>query len=194
MSEWITCEAARKAGRQLRGEHDAIAVGSNTVVTDNPQLTTRLAHLSDPIRVVFDSNLRILAESNLVQTAKSTPLWLICREDTSEKAKALMQMGVVLLPVTYDQSLSVLEALEVLFHRNVKSLLLEGGGTLTASFLEAGVIDRIEWFRAPIILGGDSRNGIGDLGLENLNLAHTFKRTNICEVGVDIHESYERIV
>ena len=75
MSEWITGEKAREEGRKLRATHDAIAVGSNTAVLDNPQLTTRLSGEPDPIRVIFDTKLRLSPKSNLALTAKETPVW-----------------------------------------------------------------------------------------------------------------------
>jgi len=76
MSEWITGEKARAEGRKLRARHDAIAVGANTAVLDNPQLTTRLSGEPDPIRVIFDTKLRLSPKSNLVMTAKETPVWV----------------------------------------------------------------------------------------------------------------------
>lgn len=192
-SEWITSEASRETGRRLRGTHDAIAVGANTATLDNPQLTTRIEGLPDPVRVIFDSNLRILKDSNLVKTAEKTPLWVFSKSDKSDKARSLIGSGVIVLPVKESDGLDVFEALDILFRRDIKTLLLEGGGMLTSSFLKADAIDRIEWFRAPIILGGDGRNGVGDLGLENLNLAHTFRRINVSPSGADLHEIYERV-
>lgn len=192
-SEWITGEGAREEGRKLRATHDAIAVGANTAVLDNPQLTTRLDGQPDPIRVIFDSDLRLSTQSNLALTAHETPVWVFCKSDDGEGAEALKDMAVKLLPVPYDNGLDIDVALDVLKSQGVSSLLLEGGGTLTASFLKANVIDNIEWFRAPLILGGDGRSGIGELGLTDLNMAQRFNRINIKELGDDIHERYERI-
>ncbi|MBC6402266.1 MAG: RibD family protein [Hyphomonadaceae bacterium] len=193
-SEWITGRAAREAGRRLRGSHDAICVGANTAIIDNPQLTARIHGLSDPVRVIFDSRLRLLPESNLVQTAEATPLWIFCCNHESKKADTLKSRGVTLLPVFHDNGLSIEAALDMLFRRHIKTLLLEGGGQLTAGFLRLGVIDRIEWFRAPIILGGDGRSGIGNLGIEDLDMAHTFNRVSVEGLGRDVHEVYERII
>ena len=190
-SEWITGEAARAAGRRLRGAHDAIAVGSNTAVLDNPQLTTRLSELPDPVRVVFDSRLRLRVDSNLAMTAKETPVWVFTRSDEGEKAETLKALGVRLFVVSGDEGLDVSEALRVMSRGNINRLLLEGGGKLTASFIKAGVVDVIEWFRAPIILGGDGRNGIGELALESLMNAYRFERVSVKEVGIDLHETYE---
>jgi diaminohydroxyphosphoribosylaminopyrimidine deaminase/5-amino-6-(5-phosphoribosylamino)uracil reductase len=72
-------------------------------------------------------------------------------------------------------------------------LYIEGGGQLAASFIAAGLVDRLEWFRAPMVLGGQGRPGIGDLAVEALALAPRYRRMNVSEVGVDLWERYERI-
>lgn len=190
-SEWITSEASRAVGRRLRATHDAIAVGANTAVLDNPQLTTRIASQPDPIRVIFDSQLRLSPESNLACTARQTPVWVFCKSASTRNGEALSRAGVTLLPVSFDQGLDVLEAMRILHKRDVKTLLLEGGGTLAASFIKLGIVDVIEWFRAPIILGGDGCNGIGNLGLEQLDLARRFNRVSVKALGDDVHERYE---
>lgn len=192
-SEWITGEKSRAAGRKLRAAHDAIAVGANTAVMDNPQLTTRIAGQPDPIRVIFDTHLRLSPESNLALTARTNPVWVFCAHDQGRTAEDLKNLGIVLLPVGFGQGLDVSEAMAVLKRKNIDRLLVEGGGTLAASFMKLGIVDVIEWFRAPIILGGDGRNGVGDLGLEELDLARTYNRASISELGDDMHERYERI-
>lgn len=189
-SEWITCETARKEGRKLRARHDAIAVGSNTAVTDNPQLTTRIAGAPDPDRVIFDSQLRVSPESNLAQTARTTPTYLLTRSDQGEEARALKELGVQLIVVPYDEGLSLAHALDSLFNLGIRTLLLEGGGTLAASFLRDNLVDTIEWFRAPVILGAEARPAIGFLGLTNMNAIYRFERTDLNEVGLDIWERY----
>lgn len=189
-SEWITGEAARKEGRKLRGRHDAIAIGSNTAVTDNPQLTTRITGEPDPIRIVFDSHLRVSPESNLAQTARTTPTYLLTRSEEGDAAKTLKELGVHLIIVPYDEGLSLSHALDSLFNMGVRTLLLEGGGTLAASFMRGGFIDTIEWFRAPVILGAEARAAIGDLSLANINEIYRFERAELNEVGSDIWERY----
>ena len=192
-SEWITGDKARQAGRALRGYHDAIAIGSNTAVIDNPQLTTRLKDLPNPIRIVFDSQLRISVESELAKTAAQIPLWIFCKDDKSNKAQQLKQLSVRLYPTAYNDGVDILAALDFIFRQGVSTLLVEGGGTLAASFIKANVIDRIEWFRAPLILGGDARSCFGDLGLDDLNFAQRFTRISLETLGDDSYEIYERL-
>lgn len=189
-SEWITGEEARKQGRKLRAQHDAIAVGANTAVTDNPQLTTRIAGESDPVRVIFDSGLRVSPDSNLAQTARTTPTYILTRSDEGDEAKTLKDLGVKLIVAPYEDGLSLSHALDSLFNLGIRTLLLEGGGTLAASFLRDNLIDVIEWFRAPVILGAEGRPGIGNLGLNSMNSIYRFDRTDLNEVGSDIWERY----
>ena len=193
MSEWITGEKARAEGRRLRAKHDAIAVGANTAVLDNPQLTTRLSGEPDPIRVIFDTKLRLSPKSNLALTAKETPVWVFSDVTTGDVANTLKQEGVRLIKTPVSLRIDLKAALQILHENDVSSLLVEGGGTLAASFLRLDAVDVIEWFRAPIILGGDSRSSIGNLGLEDINLAKRFNRIEIRDLGDDIHERYERI-
>lgn len=193
MSEWITGEKAREEGRKLRALHDAIAVGANTAILDNPQLTTRLSGEPNPIRVIFDSKLRLSAQSNLALTAKETPVWVFTSVTSKKHANTLKKQGVQIFPVTADPYIDLEVALQILHENGVKSLLVEGGGTLAASFLSLDAIDIIEWFRAPMILGGDGRNSIGALELSDMNLVKRFNRIDIRDFGDDIHERYERI-
>ena len=85
MSEWITSSKSREYGRKLRSKYDAILIGSNTAVLDNPQLTTRIDGENDPIRIVFDTNLRISEKSNLVLTAKKVPVWIFSNVISGKK-------------------------------------------------------------------------------------------------------------
>ncbi|MDB2439858.1 RibD family protein [Hellea sp.] len=194
MSEWITGEKAREEGRKLRARHDAIAVGANTAVLDNPQLTTRIDGEANPVRVIFDTHLRLSPKSNLALTAKDIPVWVFSAATTGEAANILEEQGVKLFKAPVDNGIDLKAALQILHENSISSLLVEGGGTLAASFLRLDVIDVIEWFRAPIILGGDSRGSVGDLNLEDMNLAKRFNRINIRELGDDVHERYERII
>lgn len=197
MSEWITCEKSRTEGRKLRARHEAIAVGSNTAVLDNPQLTTRILGQPNPVRIVFDSHLRVSPKSNLALTAQETPVWIFTKVVDGAAVDKLSELGVRIInmavfPADSNRGIDVTAALQILYENGIKTLLVEGGGTLAASFIKLGVIDVIEWFRAPVILGGDGRSAIGALGLETLNLVHEFSRISVTELGEDIHERYER--
>lgn len=200
-SEWITSEKSRAAGRRLRAEHEAIIIGSNTAVLDNPQLTTRIAGAANPVRIIFDSRLRLSPQSNLALTARETPVWIFTALSDGPAYETLKELGVRLISlprgpagigVDAGRGVDVSAALQILQESQIESALVEGGGTLAASFLRLGAVDIIEWFRAPIILGGDGRSAIGDLGLSSLDLAHRFRRIETSELGDDLHERYEQ--
>lgn len=193
-SEWITGERSREQGRRLRAEHDAIAVGANTAVLDNPQLTTRIAGRSDPQRVVFDSQLRLSPKSNLAQTARDIPVLAFHDAELDASSNSLKEHGVFCLPIARKSGgLDIAEALTLLRNRGIETLLVEGGGTLAASFLRLGVVDRIDWFRAPIILGGDGRSAIGELGIDAMQNVFKLPRVHLSELGDDIYERYQRL-
>jgi len=195
VSEWITNEKSRAEGRKLRAAHEAIAIGANTAVLDNPQLTARIDGKADPLRVVFDTHLRLSEKSNLALTAKDVPVWVFTSKQKGEEFDTLTKMGVKILPVPHiaNEGLDIDTALDVLRRQGISRLLLEGGGTLAASFVKRGFVDRIAWFRAPLILGGDGRSGIGELGLETLDMARRFERVDLKTLGTDVYENYERI-
>lgn len=190
-SKWITSEHSRAKGRALRAEHDGICVGSNTAVQDDPSLTTRIEGKPDPLRIVYDSRLRLSSDSQLARTAGDTPVVIFSRE---KPPKTLKELGIKVfdIPAT-DNGLDLKHSLLVLGELGVHSLLVEGGGTLAASFLREGLIDRIHWFRAPLILGGDGRNCIGDMAFSSLDMALRFQRQSHEMIGPDTYEILERV-
>lgn len=195
-SQWVTGEQARAAGRKLRAEHDAICVGANTAHLDNPQLTSRIDGSPDPIRIVFDSAARLSTRSNLAQSACNVPVILFCQAGKAEtdNARALSKLGVDILPLARAEGgLDVSAAMAILRRQGIESLLVEGGGQLAASFVRLGLIDRIEWFRAPKILGGDGRDAIGALGIDDMNAVKAFTRISITPYGDDICETYQKV-
>ncbi len=189
-SQWVTSEAARAHGRYLRADNDAIAVGANTAEIDNPRLTTRVPGTSNPIRIVFDSTLRLDLDSYLVTTANDTPTWVFTRTGSEAKAESLRARGVVVHPITDENGLSLNEAVSIMGECGIRNLLVEGGGTLIASFVRAGLFDTLHWYRAPVLLGGDGRDCVGALSLTKMDQAVRLHRMKINEVGHDLHEVY----
>ncbi|MGZ9100456.1 MAG: RibD family protein [Brevundimonas sp.] len=185
-SQWITGEAARLEGHRLRANHDAILVGVETVLADDPQLTARLPGrpVDQPLRVVLDSRLRTPPTAKV---ASGDSLIL------TVAAPAPVGTAVV-ERVEADQGRpSVVASLAALKRRGVSSVLIEGGGQVAASFLRAGLVDRLEWFRAPILLGAEGRPCIAALALAKLADAPTFRRVSAEPVGDDLWERYDAI-
>lgn len=197
-SKWITGDAARAEVHRLRAAHDAVIVGSETVLADDPLLTARVdtALERQPLRVVADSRGRVPASAQLFSTLEMGPVAVATLETTDLDAKGWPSGPGVqfwMLPAGEGStSVSLPYLLEAAQRAGVTSMMVEGGGQLAAAFVRAGLVDRIEWFRAPVVLGGDARPCLGDLGLEKLMLAPTYQRTSVKEVGPDLWESYVR--
>jgi diaminohydroxyphosphoribosylaminopyrimidine deaminase/5-amino-6-(5-phosphoribosylamino)uracil reductase len=197
-SRWITGEEARAAVHRLRADHDGVLIGAETAAVDDPELTVRLdeAPVKQPLRIVLDSRLRVSPTSRLMKTLAIAPLLIIGARDADRSLAAALQTAgarVDLVPRGLD-GLELDDVFELLNDKHaVERLLIEGGGRVAASCLAAGCIDRIEWFRAPMLLGAEGRAGIGPLALKKLADAPRFERVAIREVGPDLWESYERI-
>ncbi|MEO3435525.1 bifunctional diaminohydroxyphosphoribosylaminopyrimidine deaminase/5-amino-6-(5-phosphoribosylamino)uracil reductase RibD [Inquilinus sp. CAU 1745] len=194
-SRWITDEAARACAHLLRAEADAILVGSGTVLADDPLLTCRLAGLEDrsPVRVVMDSRLAVPLTSALVRTAGEVPTWLYTLKDApDERAAVLRDCGVEVVELAADRAgRPRLDALLAdLGRRGITRLLVEGGARLSATFLRERLVDRIEWFRAPSVLGGDGLPAAEAFGVDELADLARFRRVDVRSVGVDLLESY----
>jgi diaminohydroxyphosphoribosylaminopyrimidine deaminase/5-amino-6-(5-phosphoribosylamino)uracil reductase len=191
-SRWITGEAARKAGHELRAAHDAILVGVTTALTDDPALTVRLPDFLglQPLRVVLDSRQSIDHDLKLVAGARLHPTLVLT---TVAPDEALVRAGVRVVKVAAgaDGRVDLRAAMAELAAAGVHRLLVEGGGEVTAAFVRAGLYDAVEWFRAPMVLGADGRSALGALGLEALSHAPRLKRISVEAVGEDLWERYE---
>jgi diaminohydroxyphosphoribosylaminopyrimidine deaminase/5-amino-6-(5-phosphoribosylamino)uracil reductase len=195
-SKWITSEQARAAVHRLRALHDAIIVGSETVIIDDPELTARGVEIDkQPLRIVADSRGRTPVSAKLFSTLENARLAIATLETTDVDAAgwpAHKALQFWMLPKGGDSHIDLNELIDMAKGAGVGSLLIEGGGTLAAGFVKAGLVDRIEWFRAPILLGADGRSAIADLGLDKLADAPRYERTRVEEVGPDLWESYVR--
>ena len=183
-SKWITGEAARAEGHRLRALHDAILVGVETVLADDPELTVRVPGAEgQPVRVVLDSTLRTPPTARL-----AAPNTLIL---TTVDPRPVGEAEIVRLAYSGRPEPDVV--LDRLGERGIASVLIEGGGQVAASFLRAGLVNRLEWFRAPILLGGEGRPCVAALALAKLSEAPKFRRLSAEAVGDDLWERYERI-
>jgi diaminohydroxyphosphoribosylaminopyrimidine deaminase/5-amino-6-(5-phosphoribosylamino)uracil reductase len=195
-SQWLTGEAARARGHWLRATHDAIMIGSGTALADDPSLTCRLAGLEErsPVRIVLDGRLRLPATSRLAATAASVPTWLITRRPAGppERARTLTGQGVELIEASAarGEGLDLEEVLAALAARGISRLLVEGGARLAASLLRRRLVDRLAWFQAPMILGGDGLAAIAELGIDSLAAAARFARERGEALAPDTLEAY----
>lgn len=193
-SRWITGPEAREEVHRLRLTHMAVMVGVETVIADDPELTVRLpgkAILAQPVRVVLDSRLRLPLTSKLVRDAPRIPTIVLT---TQKSSKRLTDAGVrVIQAPDREGRVDPRAALRVLEQTLMPAVLIEGGGQVAASFLSEGLVDAIEWFRAPMVLGDEGRPAVAAFVLKDLASAPRFQRTDVRAVGADLWERYERL-
>jgi diaminohydroxyphosphoribosylaminopyrimidine deaminase/5-amino-6-(5-phosphoribosylamino)uracil reductase len=164
-SRWVTGPDARAKVHVLRSRSDAVAVGIGTAVADDPRLTVRDAPGDSPLRVVFDTNLRLAPDSRLAKTAREVPTLVLCGPEASSDAEeALSAMGVecMRMPLSTEGRLDVVGALRMLGQRGIVTMLVEGGAELAGSFLAGRLADELHAFIAPILLGPRGRPGAVD--------------------------------
>jgi diaminohydroxyphosphoribosylaminopyrimidine deaminase/5-amino-6-(5-phosphoribosylamino)uracil reductase len=164
-SKWVTGPEARALVHALRSRHDAVAIGIGTALADDPRLTVRDAPGASPLRVVFDTKLRLSPHSRLAQTAPDVPTWVVASTDAaSANEEALTTRGVEVLrvPTTAEGRLDVDATLRLLASRGVVTLMVEGGAELAGSVLAGRLADELHAFIAPILLGPRGRPGAVD--------------------------------
>ena len=173
-SRWITGEASRALVQRWRDEYDAVAVGVNTVLLDDPLLTARVEGGRTPVKVVFDSVARTAPTARLFEPdalGTEARVIIFCGPDApAERVAALGERGAEVITLSGSRGRpAIREALAALAERDVHSVLLEGGGTLAWSFLEDCLIDRVAWFIAPKLIGGTGRSPLAGLGVETMD-------------------------
>jgi diaminohydroxyphosphoribosylaminopyrimidine deaminase/5-amino-6-(5-phosphoribosylamino)uracil reductase len=192
-SRWITGRAAREQVHRLRAMHAGVLVGVETVIADDPELTVRLAGYvgAQPARIVMDSRQRIPLGSKLVTTAARQRTIVVSVVASNNR---LTDAGVEVVTVTEENGhadpASALEALAAM--TGFPAIMIEGGGQVAASFIARGLVDAVEWFRAPIVLGDEGRPAIGGFVLKDLTCAPRFRRVSVEAAGEDMWERYER--
>lgn len=207
-SRWITGPAAREQVHKLRAMHQAVLVGVQTAIADDPELTVRLPGFVgiQPTRVVLDTRQRLPLTSKLVREAGRLPTVVITTENPN---KRLTDAGVTVLQVSETDGRPDPQAALTALDDHLKArmrehfpvgdvdlfepqLFIEGGGQVAASFLAADLVDRLEWFRAPIVLGDEGRPAVGAFVLKDLAAAPRFRRVAVETVGDDLWERYEK--
>jgi diaminohydroxyphosphoribosylaminopyrimidine deaminase/5-amino-6-(5-phosphoribosylamino)uracil reductase len=159
-SRWITGATARKQVHVLRAKYSAIGVGIGTVLADDPELTVRDAPGVNPIRVVFDSSLRMPATAKLVTTAGAVPTIAIAGEQASDQRAAALEAGgvkVVRVGLSTAGHLDLAAALAALADLSIPSILIEGGAGIAGALLAGRHVHELHAFIAPILLGPEGR-------------------------------------
>lgn len=154
-SRWISGPRSRALVHETRGRMDAILVGIGTALADDPELTARPPGPRQAVRVVLDGAGRLPPSSRLVATARDIPVWLAVTERaSSERLEALKEAGCEVLAFPGTGPVPVVPLLEELGRRSLTNLLVEGGGRVLGAFLDAGQVDAVDVFVAPLVEGG----------------------------------------
>lgn len=194
-SQWITGETARAAAHLMRAQHDAVLVGSGTALADDPSLTSRLPGLTKrrELRIVLDGRLRTNPESQLAQTASEIPTWIITSSGANrDKFNDFKNLGVVLHEAPSDNAghIDINWTVQLIGKSGVTRLMIEGGGQVAAAFLRAGLVDRLAWFRAPKLIGGDGLPAVETIGITDIGNAPGFIRESVSALSSDCLETY----
>ena len=192
-SRWITGEKARAEVQLMRAAVDAIMIGAGTARSDDPELLAQIAPPPEKraLRVVLDTKLSLPPRGRLFASLEQAPLLFIGVDGAdgqkleaagARTARVRAKAGVV----------DAGAALDLLGEEGAKRALVEGGGELAASLIAGDLVDRLEWFRAPIVLGAEGKPSVAALAFGRLSDAPAWRRIAVRELGPDLWESYER--
>ncbi len=177
-SRWVSGHLARRFAHLLRASHDAVLVGINTVLADDPRLTCRLPGMANrsPVRVVLDTEGRFPSVGRLLDDPDDTPLWVITGEnvqlDFGSNAHA-EQIALAVDPETDRPNPKAV--LGAIAQKGITRVLIEGGGTVASSFIASGLVDRLVWIGAPNIVGGDGLPSVAAMGIDRMEKAPRYQ-------------------
>ncbi len=191
-SKWVTGEIARTQVHRMRGRYRGIMVGIGTVLADDPMLNCRVEGGVDPVRIICDSNLHIPTESQIVKTALDIETIVACSQEAleserkQEKIRRLKEAGIQIIGTEGAHGVNLVELMKKLGGQNIDSILLEGGGTLNASALEDGIVNKVYAYIAGKLIGGmDARSPVEGMGIDRMADAITLQNVEIEKLGDD---------
>lgn len=188
-SQWISNAASRRLVHELRNRADAVLVGAETVRADDPRLTCRVRGGRDPLRVILDGRLTISPQARVCTQRSTAPTLIVTTEESGrgEKKTALERQGVEVLCLPGELGRVRLGSLlEELGRRGIKQVLIEGGGQVAAAALGEGIVDKVLFFYAPTLLGGESRPMIGPLGIDRVAAGLKLHTIALYRLGDDV--------
>ena len=187
-SQWITSKLSREHVHQIRSLYDAIMVGTNTMLSDNPSLNVRIVGYKQNIhRIVFDKNLTINPKSNLFKNLKKNPLIIFTKKITNKnKYKKLLSLGVTINVIKLDneKNLCLDDFLKKINKSKIKSVLLEGGSKIATSFLNKDLIDIIYLYRSNKFTGKESLNVVDKI--KNIDDFELFNTVDLSDEKLEI--------
>ena len=187
-SKWITGEAAREKVHRDRHRYSAVMAGVGTVLKDDPLLTCRIENGRNPVRIICDTNLRTPVDSQIVSTAKDVPTIIATACGDPEKRKKYTDKNCKLITVSKKgDHIDLKELTEKIGEEKIDSILLEGGSALNWSALACGIVNRVQAYIAPKILGGTGAvSPVGGLGADSPENAFILSDTSVTRIGEDI--------
>lgn len=197
-SKWVSNEKSRARVQESRNLYSGIMVGINTVLADNPMLTCRLEGGRNPVRIICDSSLRIPLDSNIVNTADKVRTIVACCleecEAIDDKKQALLNKNVEIISVgKKDNHIDLNELMIKLGELKIDGILLEGGGTLNYSAIRAGIVNEVQIYMAPKIIGGkEALSPVEGIGVEKMEFAEHFLLKSIERIEDDILMIYSK--
>ena len=182
-NQWITSKFSRQHVHQIRSMYDAVMVGTNTMLLDNPSLNVRIkGHKHYNHRIIFDKNLKVNQKSKLFNNLKKNPLTIFTKKNTNKnKYKKLLSLGVTINEIKLDEkkNLCLVDFIEKIKDSKIKSILLEGGSKMATSFLNEGLIDKIYIYRSNKFTGKDSLNALERIdNIDDFELFNTVELNN----------------
>ena len=195
-SRWITGPEARRAAHALRGQHDGVLAGVGTIAADDPELTCRIPgyRRTPDLRIVVDSRLRTRLTARVIATAGAVPTWFLHRPAADPyRVSALKEAGVRLIEVaSAEHGVDLAAGLQALGTAGLTRILVEGGAQIAASLLRAGLVDRIAWFHAPTVMGGDGWPAAQAFGMAALDGMPRFLRVDSRPMGDDMLTEFHK--
>jgi diaminohydroxyphosphoribosylaminopyrimidine deaminase / 5-amino-6-(5-phosphoribosylamino)uracil reductase len=187
-SRWITGPEARRKVHAMRLNHDAVMVGSGTALADDPDLTVRdMGAVRQPVRIVLDRLLKHSPESRLGRTARQSPVWLLHGPTAPQAARSAWQATGATLIETPETNghLDLHSALQTLANKGLTRILSEGGSTVAAALVKAGLVDELALFTGGVLIGAEGHPAIRALGQNVLALASRFDLETLQDHGLD---------
>jgi diaminohydroxyphosphoribosylaminopyrimidine deaminase / 5-amino-6-(5-phosphoribosylamino)uracil reductase len=185
-SRWISSEPSRRLVHHLRNAADAVLIGAGTAWIDNPRLTARLPGGRNPVRVVVSSRGNLPPEGFLAQTAGEIRTLVTARPDALPGLPPDSAVEVVPIPARGD-GVDLDACLKSLAERDLHLVLCEGGGALAGALLDAGLVDEVVWFVAPVLAGGAAAPGpVGGHGVETMAAATRLRKVRVRRLGGDL--------
>jgi len=186
-SRWISCEESRKYVHRMRSHNDAVMVGVDTILADNPQLTVRHVRGRNPLRIIVDSTLRTPTSVDILSGALAQKTIIACTEkDLAVHQRYLQKGATVLVCSSLDGRVDLRDLLEKLGLLGVQSIMLEGGSRLAGDALTRGLIDECVFFYAPKVIGSDGFSPFAITGITEMSQSLAFTNLSVRRLGSDI--------